>query len=459
MDYSKKIRELREANSDLHSRAKAIVDLAVTEDRPLTSEEETEFGKREEEIADNKKAIERFESLEKNERDNAQTQARAVGDHSAKPEENKEVRQFSFGKFLVEATGAAGATGFEQYRSGLTGVEKEMAEEARTEAAGLNKQVRGYGIPGIILNEKKIVVDKRDLTAGTDTTGGYTVETTVFPNIIEYLRTRLVLVQTGATFLTGLQGDLSFPRNDAIASFAFLAENATAAETTPTFDAVAMAPKRLSGFIDLSKQLIIQSKAVPSIESFVMEQIMAGIAEAVQNAAINGDGSGANPTGVRNQSGVSTVSMGTPDGGAPTWAKMVEFETTLAADDADRGSISFVTNSKVRGKLKTTDKGSDTGNYIWNTAESATPVNGYPVAITSQVPSNLVEGASGATLSSIVFGNWQDLMIGQWGGLDIGINPYTKMKEALIEYVPNMYMDVAVRHPESFVVSDDVITV
>jgi HK97 family phage major capsid protein len=188
--------------------------------------------------------------------------------------------------------------------------------------------------------------------------------------------------------------------------------------------------------------------------------MLEGLARAFDNAAINGTGTSNQPTGIRNTSGVGVVSMGTPDGGAPTWDKMVEFETTAAALNAPESRSGYMTNTKVRGKLKTVKKDAGSGLFLWETGESATPINGHRALITNAVPSNLVEGASGTTLSSIIYSSdWAQQLIGTWGTVDLTMDVFTLAVNGLIRIVPQMFGDINVRHAEAFVVSDDVITV
>ena len=85
------------------------------------------------------------------------------------------------------------------------------------------------------------------------------------------------------------------------------------------------------------------------------------------------------------------------------------------------------------------------------------PLNGFSVGYSNHVPSNLTKG-SGTDLSALIFGNFNDLVIGQWGGMDILVNPFTKGKEGITELIATMYTDVAVLRPQSFAAILDIIT-
>jgi HK97 family phage major capsid protein len=120
------------------------------------------------------------------------------------------------------------------------------------------------------------------------------------------------------------------------------------------------------------------------------------------------------------------------------------------------GTLGYLTNAKVRGKLKSTEKfTTSNGQPIFEAGN--TPLNGYQTAITNAVPSNITKG-SGTNLSAMLFGNWADLMIGMWGSLDLMVDPYTGSTAGTVRVVALQDVDVAVRNLESFASFVDVIT-
>jgi hypothetical protein len=136
---------------------------------------------------------------------------------------------------------------------------------------------------------------------------------------------------------------------------------------------------------------------------------------------------------------------------------MIDLETAIASANADVGSMAYLTNAKVRGKLKSTQKFASTnGAPVWDLG--ANPINGYNAAITNGVPSNLVKGASGAVCSAILFGNFSDLIIGMWGSLDMMVDPYTGSSAGTVRVVTLQDVDVAIRNVESFSTIVDALT-
>jgi len=332
----------------------------------------------------------------------------------------------------------------EQGNGKLTGIEAEMHQQSEMESRESGTSVEGVGIPHSILS--------RDLTV---TTEGADVVATGIQGFITLLRNKMVVQQLGARVLTGLTGNFHIPKMTAGGAAAWEGENDANAEGTPTIGQVAFSPNRVGLFTDISKKLLLQSSV--DIEAMVREDLATSIALAIDYAAINGAGANDVPEGILQTSGIGSVAGGT-DGLAPTWAHIVALETAVANANADMGSLGYLTNSKVRGKLKTTAKVASTdSNMIWG--GGATPLNEYACAVSNQVPSTLVKGGSGAACSAIIFGNWNDLVIAQWGGLDLVVDNYTQATSNLTRIVANTYADVGVRHPESFAAMQDALTV
>ena len=185
----------------------------------------------------------------------------------------------------------------------------------------------------------------------------------------------------------------------------------------------------------------------------VQADLAAVLGLAIQQAAISGDGSGNQPSGLLTL--ITPSVAGGPDGAAPTWAHIVELESDVAVANALVDNMAYLTNAKVRGKLKTTSKVSGQNGFIWENGD--TPLNGYRAAVTNAVPSNLTKG-SGTNLSAIIFGNFRDLVIGMWGGLDLMVDPYSGSTAGTVRVVALQDVDVALRNTVSFATMVDALT-
>ncbi|MBT9154932.1 MAG: hypothetical protein DDT39_01618 [Firmicutes bacterium] len=191
------------------------------------------------------------------------------------------------------------------------------------------------------------------------------------------------------------------------------------------------------------------------VDNFVRSDLATVLALAIDLAALHGTGVANQPRGIANTTGIGVV-IGGVNGAVPTWANVVGLETAAAILNADVGSLSYITNARVRGRMKTTQKVATTDSVmLWET--NVSPLNGYPVHVTNQVRSDLTRG-TGTGLSAIFFGNWADLLIGQWGTLDILVDPYTGGTSGTVRVIALQDVDVAVRQPASFSAMLDAIT-
>ena len=118
------------------------------------------------------------------------------------------------------------------------------------------------------------------------------------------------------------------------------------------------------------------------------------------------------------------------------------------------GSLAYLTNPKVRGLLKTTLKANGVPGFIWENNE----LNGYPARVSNLVPSDLTKGTAASKCSAIMFGDWSQLWILQWGGLDLIVDPYTLADQGAYRVVLNAYHDIHVRRPEAFAAIKDALT-
>ncbi len=319
--------------------------------------------------------------------------------------------------------------------------ERECSDAA---AKVLGKESRGFMVP--------FEVQKRDLNVTTATAGGNLVATNLLSgNFIDLLRNAMVIDGLGAQFLTGLVGKIAIPKQSGGATAYWVAESGAPTESQQTIAQVTMQAKTVGAFTDISRQLLKQSSI--DVEGFVQRDLAAVLGLAIQQAAISGTGQNNQPSGLLTL--ITPSVAGGADGAAPTWANIIELETDVAVANADVGSMGYLTNAKVRGKLKGTTKANNQNGFVFEQGDM--PLNGYRAGITNAVPSNLTKGA-GTDLSAIIFGNFADLLIGMWGGLDLTVDPYSGSTSGTVRVVALQDVDVAIRHAESFATMVDAIT-
>ncbi len=294
---------------------------------------------------------------------------------------------------------------------------------------------------------------QRDLNVGTASAGGNLVATNLLAaSFIEILVAKMRVMAMGATVLSDLSGNIAIPRATGGATSYWVAESGSPTESQAAFDQVGMTPKTVGAYSDYSRKLLLQSSI--AVEAFVRMDLARAIALAIDLGAIAGTGAANQPRGILNTAGIGSVAGGA-NGAAPTWANIVALETAVANANVDETTMGYLTNTRVRGELKKTQRFSGTdGRAIWQDGN----VNDYRAEVSNQVPSNLTKGTSNGICSAILFGNWQDLIIGMWGGLDVMIDPYTGGTSGTKRCIVLQDVDVAVRYPVAFAAMQDALT-
>lgn len=259
-------------------------------------------------------------------------------------------------------------------------------------------------------------------------------------DFIDVLRNQSSVMQAGARILNGLQSDVKIPKKASASSAAWLAtEGANVAESEPTFSQVSLSPKDLGAFTEVTRRMIAQSTL--DIEALIRDDLAQAIALAMDLAALSGSGSSGQPTGIKNTSGINTVDFGTAPDTVPTFAQVVDMETKLGEDNALRGSLAYILPASMYGALKTVEKASNTAQFV---VEPGGTMNGYRAIVSNQ-----------CAAGDLYFGNYDDLLVGMWGGLDVLVDPYTNSKSGTILIRAIQTMDVAVRHAVSFCLGND----
>jgi HK97 family phage major capsid protein/HK97 family phage prohead protease len=296
-------------------------------------------------------------------------------------------------------------------------------EASEAAAAKLGRQSRGITVPQEVL--------RRDLNVGAATAGGNLVATELDAgSFIDLLRNASALDQAGATVLTGLTGNVAIPRQSGAATAYWVAESGSPTESQQTVDQVSLVPRTCAAYTDFSRRLMIQSSI--DVENMVRNDLARVIALKIDAAGLYGTGSSNEPLGLKNTTGIGTVDFAAA---APTFAEVVDLESDVATANALLGSPVYLMNAAMRGNLKTTKKDAGSGIFIMENGE----VNGYRGVLSNQV-------ASG----DLWFGNFADLIIGYFSGLDIMVDPYTHSTSGTVRVVALQDVDIAVRHAESF---------
>lgn len=431
-----KLHELQEARANAVVAMRALSDLAETEKRDLTADEDKKFGDLKKEIGDLDKKIGRAQKLADAERSAPAIVHGRLGDGAYE----ERAREFSIVKAIrASLPGDVGGGGVD------AGFEREISQEVQRRAA---RPFQGIAVPDQVFQ-----VDRRTLLVGSSAAD-------LVPNphrsdlFIDRLRNALVMGKLGATVLDGLVGSpIDIPRQTGSSTAQWVAEDGSLTETDGTFDDVNLSPKTVGAMTSYSRRTLLN--ASPSIEQIVRNDLAAIIASAIDEKAIAGTGSSNTPTGILSTSGIGSVAMGT-NGGAPTWQSVLDLIAELETDNAE--GRAFLTNPKFVKKARGTVKVSSTDSVMIQ--ESPNELAGYPLASTNAVPSNLTKGTSSGVCSALIFGNFSDLLIGYWTGVDILLNPYETTAYAKGRVIVRAMrdLDIQVRRAESFAAIVDLTT-
>lgn len=409
MPKEKSITELKDERKQLAARSKEITEGARKESRMLNDAENKELGEIQCRMADISMEILQHED-----------ENRGKG----KPYSNGEER-FSLQRALRNYV----------TRQGQHDAEASVIEQAiqthRNSGAGALTSERSLVLP--------FSVEKRALyTAGTESPKGVVIDEDqqemLFP-----LQPYLVLAQAGARFMTGLRGDIYWPKFSGVDVY-WAAENAAATDAGGEYTkGTVFKPLRLTAKVEISEQLLIQENR--NVEADIRRQIAVAIAQKLESTAFSKAATTANTPDGLFVGGTAT------SGGAMSWKSIVALEEAADLQNALYGNLAYIMHPKLVYAAKTTVKdASGAGGFIFAGNGNA-ELNGYRAFRTNNMPSELNTDEYG-----IVFGNWADYFIGQWGALELKLDPYTRMDEGVIRLIVNSYWNMGKVRDESFAI-------
>jgi HK97 family phage major capsid protein len=368
-------------------------------------------------------------------------------------EQDKLSKRFSMIKTMTELSS----------RSAVSGLEKELADEAREQnmRAGLTASTTGVTLPAWLINRRAAKSEKRDITVSGGsgiTEGGGNVATNV-GGILNALESYMILSQLGVQMFDGLVGNLRFPANTTAPVATWEGEVDAAAESTQTWANRTLSAKRLGAYIDVSDQILLQSSN--PLEAWVMDYLLRAGATSLERAAINGGGSN-EPTGIIANSDVTVTFAGNAasnatnaNGANQVYADWVNLYKQAMVNNATMQNLAYITSPQVHADAMIRPKQSSgvEGNFIVTQA-GVSPL-GFPVLASTNVPSTLTKGTS-SDLSALIFGDFSQLALGSWGNPILEMDPYTQKVNGLNRFHFINFVDALVLQPKAFAVCKDI---
>lgn len=401
---------------EIKNTALAIFERSAQENRDLTKEEwdEIEELKRaieacdDEEEPEKEKEEEEEHAEEEKEASQPDEEEERVDDDEEEEQENKEENKRNNNSIMKEFRLINAINDIANNRN-LNEIDAAVVKLGQEELrnAGLSAQ-----------GQIQLSGEKRAVTVAN---ADGVVETQV-ENILAPLRDNMVIFNAGAKLLTNLKGDVKLPVMGA-SSVTWEGEVASAKDGSPSITAKALSPKRLTAYVEVSKQFLMQDSA--DAEATLRNDIVNAVAEKLQQTILgSASGTTTQPAGIFYGATVTSAS---------TFADICDIESKV--DDANvGGNRCYVMSNKAKAGLRNMAKSAKSTQLIMENGE----VDGTPAYATSSVEDK-----------KFAYGDFSYLTVGQWSGLDIVVDQYTKAKEASVVLVINAWYDAVVTRPEA----------
>lgn len=314
-------------------------------------------------------------------------------------------------------------------RANISGNWKDAGFEREVSIALAEKQ--GKDARGFMVNYEVLGSMGRAQAAGVAGKGAELVANELHSEqFIELLRPNSLAAQLGVRFVTGLVGNVDIPKLLSGSSFYWIDEGADSPESEASFGIVQMTPKTVSGSVPITRRLMMQS--TPDVDLLLRDDLLQGLGLAIDQAIFTGTGTGFEPLGIANQTGVNAIDLNTL---GLTHAGLVNFETAIENAKAATGQLKYACNPNTKGTLKTTPRNANSERYLWEDNE----LNGYPAHSMHWLNDN-----------AILAGDFRQAMFGTWGVLDLMVDKSTKAASGGTVLRVFQDGDVAVRHAKAF---------
>lgn len=244
-------------------------------------------------------------------------------------------------------------------------------------------------------------------------------------DILEPLRANMVMSQAGATYLTGLVGNISIPAYTG-SNVAWAGETAAAANGAGDWSEIKLQPHRLTAYVDVSKEFLLQDSN--DAEAMLRRDIIAAIGNKLESTILGADaGTDEKPAGLFD--GVTAMTT------AVKFGDIVDAEAELDAANVS-GAYTYILSPKAKAALRTLSKDAGSGRFVLEDGE----IEGSKALVSSNVATK-----------GLVVGDFTDYVIAQWGAIDLVVDNYTKATEGKVRLVVNAYFDAKPRRATSFV--------
>jgi len=293
-------------------------------------------------------------------------------------------------------------------------------------------------------------MEQRQMSQGTDAAGGFIVPEEAILSVIEKLKSRVVAYELGARDMAVSGVPVVIPRLSTSATANWVSENAEITSANLGFEQMSMTPKTAAARVVLSNLLLETSN--PAADRVIEEDMGSQLGIAVDSAALIGGAAG-EPTGVISTTGVTAIASVASGGAINGIDKLIDFEQDLQNADAYGGRLGWAIHPSVLGAIREMVVGDTTADHI--PLQQQVIAEGYADRILghSYATTTSLSALSGSTATnSIVFGNWEDLLVARWGGLRLMASNTSDdaFSKDQTHIRGTIRVDVGLRHVESF---------
>lgn len=353
-----------------------------------------------------------------------------------------------FEKRLQEKAPRFSMPGVEYDVDGTKG--KKAFSLARAAVAVKRGDFRDAGYEDEVFKAMDNAFRAKAMSAGVDPAGGFFVPTEISSRVIEKLLPSVIAFQLGVNQVDmGAVGALTFNRETGTPTATWVGEMQTAAKSQGAYGQMTVAPKAVSGKVDISNLLIMLNGGATGAEQRFLNAIIRQFKLAYDRAILIGASSVQGPVGIVNTPGVFTSSSS-----SITFNKIVAFISKLRKSDSLVGDkLGWAMTPDQLELIETmVDSSSPNQQLVRRAVDAGTldRLRGYPFATSTQM------GTTG--VNTLIFGAWDMATFFSWfGGFTMHRSDTSDnaLDNDLTRIVVRGYGDVGVDQPTAFVVASD----
>lgn len=313
----------------------------------------------------------------------------------------------------------------------------DMANKTQEYSLGAKEAMEAVGKRS---DKMGIVLPMNSRAIDPDTSGLIQSQT-----LLERLRIHSLFMRAGARYLGDLVADADIVSEDRFTETGWPKVGAVLTDPDVTeWSKTTVAPLHVYAEIPVSFQTLHQTGQQG--EDYLSDLLMRSLANELDRAILNGTGDQATthePTGLLNNTDISSEDLSGP----VTWAKIIECERRAAKNVYDSPELryGYMVDATLKEKLKSTKKDAGSGIFLLDTGSSNGQMNSYPVHTTEHMASD-----------ALIFGNFFDLMILQWSGIDLIINKHSYARQGFVLITAGIWVNIHVAKPENFYILKDI---